>query len=124
MNGYSPKLPLVLDEKDGTYSSNMTMLETIKQNLKMLILTNPGERVMDPEFGVGIRNYLFSQNTDSVAGEISSRIYSQINDYLNFILVEDVIIIPPSDINENLISVTIQYSIPSLNITDTLNMNI
>ena len=29
----------------------------IKQNLKMLILTNPGERVMDPEFGVGIKQF-------------------------------------------------------------------
>lgn len=124
MNGYSIKLPLKLDEKDGVYMSNLTLEETIKQNLKMLILTNPGERMMDPEFGVGIRNYLFSQNNQGIEEEISTRIYNQVKNYLNFVNIEDVIIISPTDVNENLLSVSIIYSIPSLNITDTLNMTL
>ena len=85
MQGYSPRLPLVVDQtNDGPYGLNKTILESVKQNFKMLLLTNPGERIMDPEFGVGIKKYLFSQNTNEVSGEISSRIYSQVNNYLNF----------------------------------------
>ena len=63
MQGYSPKLPLVFDKtEDGPYGLNKTILETIKQNLKMLLLTNPGERIMNSDFGVGVRVFLFQQD--------------------------------------------------------------
>ena len=39
-----------------------TMMEVIKQNFKNLVLTNPGERVMLTDFGVGIRRFLFEMN--------------------------------------------------------------
>ena len=58
MAGISPKLPLTRDKQDG-YALNKTELDSIKQNVKMVVLTSPGERVMDPSFGVGIRKYLF-----------------------------------------------------------------
>ena len=65
MQGYSPKLPLAYDStQDGNYALNKTLIDTIRQNLKMLLLTNPGERIMMPNFGVGIRTYLFSEDTE------------------------------------------------------------
>ena len=45
MQGYSPKLPLQIDEIDGVYLMNKTPIESIKQNLKMLLLTNPFDAV-------------------------------------------------------------------------------
>jgi phage baseplate assembly protein W len=64
MAGLSPKLPLAPDNQDG-YALNRTYFEMVQQNLKHIILTNPGERIMDPLFGVGIKKYLFEQNTPS-----------------------------------------------------------
>ena len=58
MAGISPKLPLTRDRQDG-FALNKTVLDSIKQNVKMVVLTSPGERVMDPAFGVGVRRYLF-----------------------------------------------------------------
>ena len=58
MASLAPKLPLTLDSGDG-YTSIKILKTMIKQNFKMLILTNPGERVMNPDFGVGIRQFLF-----------------------------------------------------------------
>ena len=53
MASFGVALPLSLDTADG-----FVMLKDIrnlaKQNLKMLILTLPGERVMKPKFGVGL----------------------------------------------------------------------
>ena len=46
----------------------------IKQNLKMLLLTRPGEYPMDPDFGVGMSNYLFSHNSSSFQSAVQSRI--------------------------------------------------
>ena len=62
MIGYSPKFPLQLDNYVGAYSLTQTVEEVIRQNLMNLILTAPGERIMDINFGVGMRHYLFEQN--------------------------------------------------------------
>mgnify|MGYP000439218146 FL=1 len=62
MAGLSPKLPLTKDPQDG-YALNKEYVELVQQNLKMILLTAPGERIMEPEFGVGLRNYLFQNNT-------------------------------------------------------------
>lgn len=55
---YAPKLPLEVNNyNDFEYISDS--LQNIRQNLKMIILTNPGEKIMDPQYGLGIRKYLF-----------------------------------------------------------------
>jgi hypothetical protein len=51
--GYSVALPFVYNKEDGPYALNKNMLDVVKQNLKTLILTDRGERIMLPEFGVG-----------------------------------------------------------------------
>ena len=56
---YQPNYPLKYTDIDGPYQSIKNIKDTIKQNVKMVVLTSPGERVMDPSFGVGIRKYLF-----------------------------------------------------------------
>ena len=61
MSNYSPKLPLLINGSNG-YENNQTVLADIQQNLKMVLLTSPGERIMDPNFGVGMKRYLFEQN--------------------------------------------------------------
>ena len=90
MSGLSPKLPLNISTEDGAYGLNKTYQEMVRQNFLNLILTNPGERIMDPIFGVGIRNFLFDMNNPSTYSEISSRIYNQVSKYLPFIEVSDV----------------------------------
>ena len=55
--GLAPALPLTADEEDGHFTLLKSVLQTTEQNLKMLILTCPGERIMDINFGVGIRHY-------------------------------------------------------------------
>ena len=58
MAGFAPKLPLARDTGDG-FALIKNFENMIKQNLKMLVLTSPGERIMIPDFGVGLRRYLF-----------------------------------------------------------------
>ena len=59
MAGISPRLPLMLDSVDGPYGLITTYKELATQKLKMLLLTNPGERIMNPDFGVGLKSYFF-----------------------------------------------------------------
>ena len=77
MASISVRLPLALDDTDG-FGMIKTLRAMIKQNLKMLILTNPGERVMEPEFGVGIKQFLFQNFSSDVYSQIDFKIREHI----------------------------------------------
>ena len=87
MPGITPKLPLLVDSYDGHYKLIKDYKELVKQNFKNLVLTSPGERVMDPEFGVGIRNYLFEQDDLTLRSAIQSRISQQVSRYMPFVQI-------------------------------------
>jgi len=127
MEGFSPKLPLTVDTTDG-YSLTKTYLEVVTQNLKNLVLTSPGERIMDPTFGVGLRNYLFRQNIGLVHQEIMLKIKQQVSKYMPFLEVEAVIMSPYTDVDVledlNEIKLEIRYSIRPLNLTDILKITV
>ena len=89
-SGLAPKLPLALDETDGAYALLKDYVELVKQNLKMLLLTAPGERVMDTNFGVGLRNYLFEPNKVNTFNEVAEKIQEQISRYMSYIEINDI----------------------------------
>ena len=120
MSGIAPKLPLQTSPIDG-YAMTKTLKETVKQNLKMLVLTAPSERIMDPEYGVGLRNYLFDQNIAPVQSNLSSAIQNQVRRYMPFLKIDDISF-PESD-NPNKLDVRIRYSIPNVNIRGVLDIN-
>ena len=82
LQGISPRIPLVYDSTDGPYQLNKNLKQTFNQNLKMLILTMPGERIMVPDFGVGLQGFLFEGVTGETFSRISTRIQEQINQYI------------------------------------------
>ena len=124
MAGFSPKLPLTLDPDDG-YTLTKTLKEVAKQNFKMLVLTNPGERMMDPEFGVGILAYLFESNTKATHSRIDARIREQAAKYLPYINIEDIEYSSREqnpDIVDNFLGVSISYNIKKLAVRDVLEI--
>ncbi len=90
MSGISPKLPLQKSPADGYYGLTKSHIEAIRQNLKHLILTVPGERIMIPDFGVGLKRLLFEQKNQDLYSDISFRIKKQVNRYMPFVEIEDV----------------------------------
>ena len=124
--GISPALPLVIDSKDGAYALNKNLRQTIRQNLKNLILTAKGERVMLPDFGVGLRNFLFENFTPAVLTNISDEIRSQVASYMPFVNVRRITFADsesnPDTIAENELRISIVYDILPLDDTDTLTI--
>jgi phage baseplate assembly protein W len=125
MAGISPKLPLVTSNKDGVYSLTKTVTEALSLDLKMIILTNPGEKLMDINFGVGLRKFLFEQNSTEVYGQISSKIQEQAGRYLPQVNIQNIKFNQSTSggsnsdsmTDNNLISITIQFSIrPSVKV--------
>ena len=115
MAGLAPALPLRTDEVDG-HRLIKTYEDLALQNLKMLVLTNPGERMMDPDFGVGLRKYLFEQNDILTYGQIEGKIRNQVLIYLPYIEIYTINFIRPKDIENafNVVSINIEYSVTML----------
>ena len=75
-------------DAEAVFHSSYTTKEQIKSNLINVLLTEPGERVMEPEFGVGLKLLLFEQNVDQEL--VKSRINDQINIYIPEIELAEV----------------------------------
>ena len=125
MAGLTPKLPLALSSEDGTYQLIKTYKSLVKQNFKNLILTSPGERMMDPHFGVGIRNFLFENDDILLYNGISAKIENQVNKYMPFIIVIDIRFVTPEmaglqGMGNNFLSMQIEYAIGPLDTVDNL----
>ncbi len=76
-----------LDEINMFKSTN-TVKEQVKSNLINLLLTEPGERINEPNFGIGLKKILFEQNPDIEI--LKEKINNQIEFYIPTISLFDV----------------------------------
>jgi len=57
----------------------------INSHLKMLLLTNPGELISDPSFGVGLYQILFLNEMEDRVRNLKQDITTQISEYLEYL---------------------------------------
>lgn len=123
MKAIGPQIPLQRDEVFGQFSLITTYREEIKQNFKNLLLTAPGEKMMNPDFGVGLRDFLFDPRQTTIIN-IRQKIQEQVTKYMPFIVNLKVNFDrnKPEDTlpDSNILSLTIIYDVPSLNISSEL----
>jgi phage baseplate assembly protein W len=127
MANYAPKLPLTIDKIDGAYSLVRDLKELAKQNFKMLLLTEPGERVMIPQYGVGLKRKLFENLNNSLLVQIENLIREKTNFYLPYITITDINISVSdqfSNITEQAIEIKIYYNISSIKENDLLSIQL
>lgn len=127
MANYAPKLPLTIDKIDGAYSLVRDLKELAKQNFKMLLLTEPGERVMIPQYGVGLKRKLFENLNNSLLVQIENLIREKTNFYLPYITITDINISVSDQFNnitEQAIEIKIYYNISSIKENDLLSIQL
>jgi len=86
---YGITLPLKKGES-GFFEQAFSSFEQAKTNLKNLLLTKQGERVMQPNFGTGLHSLLFEQLTDDFEGKLTETITKSVNYWLPYITIEEV----------------------------------
>jgi phage baseplate assembly protein W len=102
------------------FNQNFLTKDAIKNNLVNYFLTNPGERVGNPTFGAGLRQYVFTQietgNLDFITEDIQQKLF---NNFPNIILESINILQQPE---YSTIIVQIKYSIRDTGINDELEL--
>jgi phage baseplate assembly protein W len=112
---------------NGIFPVNYTTLSQAKDNLKNLILTHKGERIMNTEFGCDIWKLLFEP---IIEGEIDKRIENTIVDavsiWLPYLNIDEIIFdYNNNDIDNHTIGLDIKFSLVSNpNLSDSVQINV
>ena len=105
----------------GVFKPNYTTAAATKNNLINYFLTNPGERPLNPNFGGGLRSFIFEQIQDDNLDFLKQSIQSNLNDFFPTVNILNLNIL--KDINSNSISVSLDYNIKNTGINDSLNID-
>ena len=104
-----------LDEVN-LFKGTQTIKEQVKSNLINLLLTEQGERVNEPDFGIGLKKVLFEQSINKEV--LEEKIDFQINFYIPEISLISVSV--GSIDNENKVYLTVAYRFKTDGSTDAL----
>jgi len=108
-------LPIRKSEgKDGFFASTSTTIEAVKNNIKNLLSTDQGERLMQPKLGINLKRHLFDQITDETIFTIQNQIVDTFKFWLPFVIINDIQIKTSDNdrtIDTNTLSVNIIFSI-------------
>jgi len=96
------------------FTSTYTTKDQIKSNLINLLLTDVGERIMNPNFGCNLKKYLFEGITDNNLEALKIDVLNSISVYIPEITVLEFIVTPNIDYNS--LDLNINYL---LNISNT-----
>ena len=119
---FAPSIPLQFDDTYG-YQNIQDKREVVRFHLTNLILTNPGEKITDSKYGVGLRQYLFENATIQTFSNIESKIKRQVRKYLSYLNLSGVTV-GPSQNNPQLINVKLYYTVNNLQIQDILDIEV
>jgi phage baseplate assembly protein W len=86
---YGITLPLKRGET-GYFEQAFTSYDQAKSNLKNLLLTSEGERVMQPEFGVGLHRLLFEQLDGNLEQKLEEVITNKVAFWLPYITIDTI----------------------------------
>jgi phage baseplate assembly protein W len=81
------------------FNSTYTTKDQTKSNLVNLLLTSRGERIMNPLFGTGLRDFLFEGITEGNIENLKQDLNTSIKIYIPQITVQQLQIIPNNDFN-------------------------
>jgi phage baseplate assembly protein W len=100
----------------GVFNKTYSTKDQIKSNLINLLLTDKGERIMNPEFGADLRRSLFDNITQSNIDLLQTKIIDAINIFIPEIELINVVVEP--NIDYNTLTVTIDYRLIISNTPD------
>ena len=98
--------------QDGYFKTTKTTVESIKNNIRLLLQTEQGERVFQPNLGMNLKRLLFEQITEDTSIEIENNIVDVFETWLPFVELKDIQTnIDSTNQEQNKININIVFSI-------------
>ena len=90
-NNYAVGITLPIQRgNDGYFAQSFRTFDQVRSNLKNLLLTKKGERILQPEFGSGLHDLLFNPATEKFEEDLETTINESVAKWLPYVIVEDI----------------------------------
>jgi hypothetical protein len=96
-------------DNNNNFAMTKNSIQQSRHNLRNLLLTYPGERAGNPEFGCRLRELCFEQHNESLPSRIETEIVEATNQFLPYINIIDVETLTDANQQEK-IFVSIKFS--------------
>jgi hypothetical protein len=71
-----------------------TLEQSVRDSIRIILTTRPGEQLMRPRYGAGLQNFLDEGNTVALRAQIQTTILQSLQNYENRITVDAVDVDP------------------------------
>jgi phage baseplate assembly protein W len=105
----------------GVFTSTYTTKDAIRNNLVNYFLTNPTEIYLVPDFGAGLRSFIFEQVTEGNLSGLKQTIQQQLGTVFPNVIVVSLNIFASPDNNE--ITIELKYNVVDTGITDQIQIS-
>jgi len=101
-NNYAVGITLPIQRgSDGYFAQSFKTFDQVRSNLKNLLLTKKGERILQPEFGSGLHDLLFNPATEKFEEDLENTINDAVTKWLPYVIVEDINIDISKEMTDN-----------------------
>ena len=98
-----------------------TLEQSVRDNVRIILMTRPGEQLMRPRYGAGLQNFLDEGNTVTVRSQIQSAIFKSLQNYENRITV-DAVDVDPVPGAASQVQVQIHYRLLRTNVSQQIGV--
>lgn len=109
-----------LSHDTGGFRQTYTQSEAVKNNILNVLLTEKGERVNQPDLGVGLKSLLFENITD--ASTLIPIIEDQLDKYVPDAIVQDIN--SEFDPDSHILKITLVYILALTGDADSIEVNV
>ena len=94
---------------DGYFKTTKTTVDSIKNNIRLLLQTNTGERVFQPALGMNLRQLLFEPLDENLTIQMENNIVDTFERWLPFVELKNIKIERRDELNQ--VNINIDFNI-------------
>jgi len=98
--------------QDGYFKTTKTTIESVKNNIRLLLKTEKGERLFQPNLGLSLRRFLFQQINEDTNILIENEIVDTFEKWLPFVEIQELDVnTQPINSDRNQIKIKVTFNI-------------
>ncbi len=98
--------------QDGYFKTTKTTIESVKNNIRLLLKTEKGERLFQPNLGLALRRFLFEQINEDTNVLIENEIVDTFEKWLPFVEIRELDVnTQPINSDRNQIKIKVTFNI-------------
>lgn len=109
---YAIGITLPIQIGNTAFNQSFKTIDQVKTNIKSLLLTKKGERVMQPNFGSGLQELLFDFNDAELSQKIEEVITEAIDAWMPYVTIESIDVEQTNELKDgNQINISLSFTV-------------